>query len=90
MRHEQARSGLLDHGGQVLRRGTGLERDGHRAGADAGQIHHDVHGARGTQNGDELAGFQRVFGVVAPLGGHGTDPFPEFAVGEHVEPLQEA
>ncbi|SCD42139.1 hypothetical protein GA0115234_101656 [Streptomyces sp. DvalAA-43] len=88
--HEQARSGLLDHRGQVFRRGTGLEWDGHRAGADAGQIHHGVFGARGTDDGDEVARFQGMFGMVAPLGGHSTDPFPEFAVDERVEPLQEA
>lgn len=88
--HEQARSGLLDDGGQVCRWSTRLQGDGHRAGADASQVRHGVLGARGPEEGDEVAGAQRLFGVVPPLGGHRTDPLPEFAVGERVEPLQKA
>lgn len=87
---EQARSGLREDGGQVPCRGTGLERNAHRTRADARQIHHGVLGAWGTENRDEVTGAHGVVGVVAPLGGHRGDTFPQFAIGECVEPFQEA
>ena len=87
---EQARSGLRDDGSQVLRRGPGLERNAHRTGTDAGQIHDGELGARGTENRDEVTRAHGMVGVVSPLGGHRAHTFPQFAVGDRVEPLQEA
>lgn len=75
---------------QVLRRGAGLERDAHRAGADARQVHRGVLGARGAENRYEVTLAHGVAGVVPPLGGHRADAFPQFAVGDRVEALQEA